>query len=198
MQAQENRPDLAEARALAAREHERVREVRSQGLPAISLASSIGRTWFGSDTSTSPFSASILFGWPVFTGFRNTYDVRAAQRNAEAADTQVRSVMDQINLQVWTSYYALQTAAQRMKTARDLLSSAQQSADVAAGRYKEGVGSILDLLTAEAALQSARAQEVQSRTDWFLSIAQLAHDTGQLYAPSAATATPNSAPKGTQ
>ena len=34
--------------------------------------------------------------------------------------------------------------------------------------------------SAESALESARAQEVQARTDWFLSVAQLAHDTGSL------------------
>ncbi|MEO8217575.1 MAG: TolC family protein [Acidobacteriota bacterium] len=179
--AQENRPDLASARALAARASQRVTEVRAQGLPKISVATSMGKTYFGSGSSTSPFSTSLLFGWPIFTGFRNTYDIRAAERGAEAAAEQVHAVRDQVNLQVWSSYYSLQTAAQRMTTARDLLASATQSAEVAAGRYREGVGSILDLLTAEAALQSARAQEVQSRTDWFLSVAQLAHDTGQLY-----------------
>ena len=54
------------------------------------------------------------------------------------------------------------------------------AADVARSRYKSGVGSILDLLTAEAALETARAQEVQSRADWFLAMAQLAHDVGTL------------------
>ena len=48
------------------------------------------------------------------------------------------------------------------------------------GRYRAGIGSILDLLTAESALENARAEEVQARADWFLSVAQLAHDTGTL------------------
>jgi outer membrane protein TolC len=55
-----------------------------------------------------------------------------------------------------------------------------QSADVAAGRYKAGVGSIIDLLTAQSALADARAQEVQARSLWFLAMAQLAHATGAL------------------
>ena len=54
------------------------------------------------------------------------------------------------------------------------------SANVAAERYRAGVGNIIDLLTAEAALETARAQEVQARADWFVSVAQLAHDTGSL------------------
>ena len=45
------------------------------------------------------------------------------------------------------------------------------------------MGSILDVLTSETALASARAQETQARTDWFLTMAQLAHDTGTLWGP---------------
>jgi len=177
------RPDLAAARANAQAAQARVQEVRSQGLPSISLSSTFGRTYFRPNAGvafTTPYTASILFRWPLFTGWRNTYDVRQAQFEAQIAAEDVRGIEQQVDLQVWTSYYSLQTATHRLTTARDLLASAQQSADVAANRYRAGVGSILDLLTAEAALETARAQEVQSRADWFLAVAQLAHDTGTL------------------
>jgi len=82
--------------------------------------------------------------------------------------------------QVFVSYYALQTAEQRVATADDLLASAQQSVQVAAGRYREGVGSIIDLLTAQTALANARAQQVQSRWQWYTALAQLARDAGVL------------------
>jgi outer membrane protein TolC len=42
------------------------------------------------------------------------------------------------------------------------------------------VGSIIDLLTAQTALANARAQQVQSRWEWYTSLAQLARDTGVL------------------
>ena len=72
------------------------------------------------------------------------------------------------------------TGAAAEAYSRDLLASAQESANVAAERYRAGVGNIIDLLTAEAALEVARAQEVQARADWFVAVAQLAHDTGTL------------------
>ena len=118
--------------------------------------------------------------FPVFTGFRNTYDIRAAQVETQLAAENARNVEQQVGLQVWSSYYALQTAMQRVATSRDLLRDARESVDVASGRYRAGIGNILDLLTAQAALENARAEEVQARTDWFLSVAQLAHDTGTL------------------
>ena len=96
------------------------------------------------------------------------------------AREQAQTLEDQVLLQVWTSYYNLKTSAAQVKTAQDLLASASQSQEVAAGRYKSGVGTILDLLTAQTAYASARAQEAQARANWFLSVAQLAHDTGSL------------------
>ena len=176
-----NRPDLNAARAGVLAAEARVREVRAQGLPSVSLSSSIGRTSPGLSTSGSVgYSAGVFFRWPLFTGFRNTYDVRRAQFAAESQRENARRVEQSVGLDVWTGYYALQTATQRLNTVRDLLKSAQESVDVASGRYRAGVGSVIDLLTAEAALENARAEEVRARTDWFLSIARLAHDTGTL------------------
>ena len=104
-----------------------------------------------------------------------------AEAEAEASRAQLTSLEQQVIFQVWSSYYNQKTATQRVQTSRDLLQSAQQSFEVVSARYKAGVGSILDVLTAESALASARAQETQARTDWFLSMAQLAHDTGTLW-----------------
>ena len=103
-------------------------------------------------------------------------DVALAQADAETLE-------QQIILQVWTSYQAVKTAEKRVGSAQDLLAAAQQSAEVAQGRYKAGVGSILDLLTAQSALANARAQDVQARATWLVAIASLAHDTGTLGVP---------------
>jgi outer membrane protein TolC len=81
---------------------------------------------------------------------------------------------------VFTAYYNLQTATERVRTAADLLASATESESVARGRYREGVGSIVDLLIAQSALADARAQDAQARWQWHSSLAQLAHDVGIL------------------
>ena len=86
---------------------------------------------------------------------------------------------------VWTNWYDVKTAAQRMETSKDLLESATESEQVALGRYKEGVGSLLDLLTAQSALASARAQEIAARADWLVAAARLSHSTGGLTGPEA-------------
>src|SRR3989454_3720085 len=127
----------------------------------------------------------MLSGWlgfqiPLFSGWSQIYDVRAATAAARAADERRRGLEQQVIYQVFNSYYALRTATQRVRTSADLLASATQSEQVALGRYRAGAGSLLDLLTAQAALADARAQSIQARFSWYVALAALAHDAGIL------------------
>jgi outer membrane protein len=181
--ARTQRPDLVAARALVDKADAHVQAVRSDGLPTLSLSASANRTYY-SPALTSNYrdvwSASVLFDFPLFTGFANSYNLKRAKADAAVARAQADTLDQEVVLEVWTSYYNFQTATQLVRTSRDLLASAEQSERVALGRYKEGVGTILDLLTAQAALASARAQEIQARAGWFVAMAQLTHDTGTI------------------
>ena len=177
------RPDLAASRFDALAAQSKVRSVQSEGLPKLSTAGTLGKTFLwrpGPDPVSSQYSALLLLRIPLFTGFDVAYRTQKAKEEAEAAGATSERVEDQVILDVWSSYYAMKTATQRVHTTRDLLASAKQSADVQDGRYKAGVGSILDLLTTQASLAAARAEEVQARSLWFLAMAQLAHATGAL------------------
>ena len=182
--AQALRPDLAAARAEAEQAKAHVRNVRADALPSIHATGSLGRVYLHSPADEqNTYSASLLLQWPLFAGFSHYFDVRRAQADAERARARLAGMEQAVGLQVWTSYYALKTAEQRLRTSADLLQSATENHDVAAGRYQAGVGTILDLLTAQAALENARAVLVMARADWYLAVAQLAHDTGTLAPP---------------
>ena len=177
----QNRPDLAAARAQAEAAYSQVRIARSNIFPSLNLSGNGARTYTSPSTFAGPsYSVTLGLQIPIFNGFSRQYDLAAAQAQAEAVAAAAEQVRQNVVTQVFLSYYALQTAQRRAVTADDLLASAQQSVDVAAGRYREGVGDILDLLAAQTALANARAQRVQSRWQWYTSLAQLAHDAGVL------------------
>jgi outer membrane protein TolC len=183
-QAELQRPELAQARAAALQAQAHVQTVRSAGLPNLSLSGTAGRTYLidSSSSYADAYNLTVLLRIPLFTGMRDTYALRQAEEVVQAAQAQAESTRNQIGFQVWQSWQTVQTAAQQMATGRALLQNAQASSEVAAGRYRAGVGSILDVTTAQAALASARAQEVQARAGWLLATATLAHDTGALLA----------------
>jgi len=176
------RPDLAESRAEANALAAQIRVARSAGYPALTLSatSSFPRTIQGSATSGRNSSLVLGVQVPIFNGFAREYDVRAARNDYEAALARYESTVQRITVEVFTAYAALQTSTQRVSASVDLLTSAQQSADVAQGRYREGVGTIVDVLLARTALATARAENIQARWEWRTALAQLAHDIGSL------------------
>ena len=182
-EARERRPELkaAEAQVKAAQAH--IDYTRASGLPNLSLGT--GPTWqetrsSGSDISTHGNSLGLTLTIPIFSGFDTTYKVRSAQAKAETASAQREALRLQVALDVWSAYQNLSTATQTIRSTADLLASAEQSERVALGRYKAGVGNILDLLNAQSALAAARLQRIQAMLDWQVSRASLAKAVGTL------------------
>lgn len=178
-----NRPELASARAEAAAAQSQIRVARSAMLPNLALTAA-GASNGSNVSGYSGQTYSLNFGVqiPVFSGFSKQYGQQAAAEQYRAAIAAAVATKQQVVQQVFTAYYTLRTSTDRVRTSRDLLASATQSETVASERYREGVGSIVDLLIAQSALASARAQAVDARWQWRSSLAQLAHDVGVLNA----------------
>src|SRR6266550_4162411 len=180
------RPDLAAQRAQVEQARARVSVVRSQALPSLSVGGTGSQTYFVQHPGTltppagNSYNATLTLAFPLFSGWSQIYNVKAATAAAEAAARRAQGFEQQVVYQVFNAYYGLRTATQQVRTSRDLLASATESEHVALGRYKAGAGSLLDLLTAQAALASARAQAIQARLSWNTALAQLAHDVGIL------------------
>ncbi|MCX6570449.1 MAG: TolC family protein [Candidatus Aminicenantes bacterium] len=183
--AEVRRPDIAASRALVLVAEAGIRQARATLFPAFSLSGNIGRIYYKDNSVSNPFYAiSVSVNLPFLFGLQE-YQVLAAKAQAEAARDRMAELGRGIELQVWVSYYGLKTAEQKIRTARDLLESANASYDVALGRYKEGVGTILDLLAAQTVLQNGRVQLVEAKSDWLLALVQFTHDTGALEPPAA-------------
>ena len=177
----EGRPDLAAARSVAEAASAGIGEARANLLPSLNFTATGGRTYATTiPNGANSYNLSLGLTIPLFNGFSRQYDLRAAQYQAEAARARSETIRQQVVFQVFSAYYALQTSTRRVATAEDLVASARQSSEVALARYKAGVGSVLDLLAAQSALAGARAQHVDARLAWSVSLAQLAHDAGVL------------------
>lgn len=181
------RPDLAQVRAQAEALAAQIRVARSAGYPSLTLnwnggtqSNISGFQSFGGVGSNRFSALELGLQIPIFNGFSRQYDVRAARANYEAGLARVQTMREQITVQVFTSYVALRTARERVVAATELLASAQLSAGGAAGRYREGVGLVTDVILTRSSLVNARAEFIQARWEWQTALAQLAHDVGSL------------------
>lgn len=189
------RPDLASAREAWLSAQANVKETKGSWLPKLSLTGVANRNYYDPPvfaSKTDTWSLGLVLRVPIWNGLRNKYEVAKAREEEARAAAQARSVEQTVVDDVWSSWYELQTSVQRIDTTKDLLASATESEQVALGRYKEGVGSLLDLLTAQGALARARAQEISARADWLVSAARLLYSTGSLTGPDAVRPSPAS------
>ncbi|HEX3927932.1 MAG TPA: TolC family protein [Gemmatimonadales bacterium] len=188
------RPDLAAVRATADQLRAEAREARAQQYPTLALSGSGGTTYIANVTGGHPsYNVGISLNVPLFDGLGWQYAARAAALSADAESARVQSLEREVALEVFQSYQELRTATERVAASNDLFTSASANADAARGRYREGVGSLLELLTAEQALADARSQRIAARVTWDSSLVQLAHDVGSL-APTGAPGLPLAPP----
>lgn len=173
------RPELKAAEAEYRAAEAGIDYARASGLPTLSLGA--GPRWENiGGVSANASAIGLTLDLPLFSGFNTTYNVRAAQARSDVAAARRDNVRQQVALEVWEAWQSLNTATQTLRTSADLLASAEHSERVALGRYKAGVGNILDVLNAQSALANARLQRVQAALDWHVSRATLARALGAL------------------
>ena len=175
------RPDLAAARANVQAARERARSTRAERYPSLAAVGQGGRTFIAPNGGADYFySLGLGLTVPVFNGFTWEYNTRAARDFADAEAARAERLARDVSTQVFTAYHTLGTAVERARTSDELREAAEASAEAARARYKEGVGSIIELLAAENALADARAQQISARLAWYAAVVDLAHASARL------------------
>ena len=179
-EAMRRRPDLRAAAAQARAALAGVDSARATGRPSLSLGAKAGETSTNRLPDANSATLGLTLSIPLYAGFDTTYKIRAAEAQADARQAQQERVRLQVTLDVWNGYQTLTTAAQTIRATADLIDSAEQSQRAALGRYKAGVGNIIDLLNAQSALASAAQQRAQALYSWNTARIALAQAMGTL------------------
>jgi outer membrane protein TolC len=177
--ATESRPDMAAAESRVRAARSAVTAAESAGMPTVELNLQAQRQYY---TDGRQFAHGNLIGFnvriPLFDGWRDEYTVRRAEAQVKQAEAARDLLYTQTELDVWQAYYDLQTASSGIAATAALVQGATQSASVAAARYQLGVGTLLDLLTAQADETNALVQQIQSQLDWYTALARLNFSLG--------------------
>jgi outer membrane protein len=189
-EARNARPDLLAAKAQEQAAAANLEAIRGRGMPSISLSANTGHTQVVGIAGSSQFSAGLSLDIPIFSGFGDRAAVHQAEVQLDSARATSEDLRSQVELEVWQAYQNLRTAAATLGSSAAQLKSAQQANDVSTARYKGGLDSILDLLSAQTTLANARVQQVQARLDWAAAQAALGHAVGGLQVSSSTTESP--------
>lgn len=179
-QARLQRPDLMASEAQLKASLAKIEIAKADSKPTVSLNLSNTR----SDDSNAAFSSNSAIGInvsiPLFAGYKPSYLIRSAEATAELIASQRDQLKLQVSLDVWTAYQNLKTANESITASNILVLSAEESSRVALGRYKEGVGNIIDTLNAQNAFANAKQQKIQSVLNWNIARTTLAQSIGVL------------------
>jgi len=177
--ARSRRPELRAAEATLLAREAGVRSAEADGRPRLSAFFDARRQDGGALAATSS-GLGVSLTIPLFTGYRSTYQIAAAQTQAELAAVERDSVGNQVALEVWRAYHRLQSETEADGRSADLVESAAAAEKLALGRYQAGLGILLDVLTAQANLAQARQTQLQTRLGLRVARAELAQAMGEL------------------
>lgn len=181
-EAQRQRPDLQALRAAAASARAEAERARAARWPSLSLAANTGRSFFLEDERdpATSYSVGVNLSVPLFDGGRLAAEARAAGRDAERLQAVMETQRSQVAREVTDAYHDVRTAQDQREGIAVQFASAEESARAAEARYTAGVGSLLELLTAQAALARARQAQAQADADWLAAFSRLNHALGRL------------------
>jgi len=128
----------------------------------------------------SEWSLGLGITLPLFEGFNREYTVRRARSDLAKSVAEHEKLLRGVELEVWTAYSRLIEADQAIEAARALVDSAEESARVTEGQYKNGTASIIELTDTQTARTTANVRLVQARLDWYTAVARLERAIGRI------------------
>jgi outer membrane protein len=175
------RPELERLRLQVSGLARAVSATRGSYLPQLTL--SIGPSWAGMDLGslTPNLTAMIAVGYPAagMSPLLVHGQTREAEGNLVGARAQQRATVDAVRSETVTAQAALAAARDELRFASRLVEAAARQRGLAEGRYKTGIGNVIELYDALLTDVSARGQLVQARLDLATARARLRHALGE-------------------
>lgn len=178
-------PKVLSAEAEVKAAEAQIDAIKAQGRPTISLFATDDRSntpiqEVSSQEIISTRTVGLQISIPLFEGFSREYKIHEARAELEEKEAELNNVEQQVALETWTSFNDLKTQMSSLDATVSLSQSARESYDVAYGRYKAGVGSLLELLNAQSNLANADQQHVLALTRYHTACLRLGASLGRL------------------
>ena len=184
--AQKKRPDLLKATANKDAAWHRRNSAFLKNLPSISAtgtldmhANSVGGL-VEHVHGRAGGSVGVSISMPIFAGFANMYNARAAVANYDNAVETERAINNNAMMDVFTAYQNYKTAKTVLEQTNTLLKSATENERVTSGMYKVGRSTMLDWQQAQSDLIDARNQNNAAKYDLYVKRAAVALAIGDI------------------
>lgn len=175
-----NRPDLRQQEATAAGQNAALQLAQHQA--GLTVTGDYVLTYQASnDIGARGVNSQLLLtgSYPLFDAGNARGAVRIAQAQRDTALNQREQVRQQIRLDVEQAYDTRSTNLQAAGLAQAAVTAAQVNYDAVVAARQEGIGTVLDITTAQATLTQAQNQYVTAVYNFYIADAQLQRALGR-------------------
>ncbi len=189
-QALARRPELLGSRDRVQAAEEALKAAKALHYGNVTAIGTLAYTWWSRQDFSpagNPTNPGAQLGWygagatsafPLYTGGRISGQVEEAAARTGEVQADARAIANDIALQVVKAYLGRLTAAHQIAVAAQRAATAREALALARDRYKIGLGSILDVMTATTDLLAAEEGLADARYEYRTSEVALAYATG--------------------
>ncbi|MBN2088508.1 TolC family protein [candidate division KSB1 bacterium] len=174
----QNRPELDRIDNQIKAQHANIRFARSDYFPTLSVD---GNYNYAGETISELSSSSYIgmsLSFPLFSGFSRPARVQQENLALHSLIQQQESLRQQIALEVWNAYLQVKEAIERIVNSRIFYENALENRNIAEGEYREGVGSMLDVIDAQTALVNSEQTLIEALADHKIALAAMVRAVG--------------------
>jgi outer membrane protein len=180
-EAVQNRPELKNLRLQESAAERFTKAEHALFFPSIGVIGTAGFVPTGYETVPNRYGAiGMNISIPILNGGLFRARQTQAEMKAKAAAENVNDLQNRVVRDVRVAYLNATTAYDRMALTKQLLQQAQLSLDLAQTRYDLGLGSIVELSTAQLNLTSATIADTSARYDYQSQRVLVDYQTGVL------------------
>jgi outer membrane protein len=175
-EAMSHRPDLKRSEASLDSTRKSVRLAKIEAGP--SLTSSLTGAYTAHPNAGVDRIIAVSVTYPLFDAGAARARVREAKAGVTGAEAELELSRQAIAADVESAYLTREEARQQITAAQSALDAARENYNSATQSQKEGVGTILDVITAENSLVTAETNAVQAIYDFYTADARLKRAIG--------------------
>jgi len=165
------RPDIVASRLMAEAAADRIQAARADFYPNVNLSAFVGAQSLGLDllgkSGSSTGQAGLALSLPIFEGGRLRGAYRGARADYDAAVATYNGTLTRALNEVADVATSSRALSLRLTPMEDSAAAARRAWEVTSNRYRGGLATYLEVLTAEDAMIAAQRAEANLRTRAF-------------------------------
>lgn len=179
----EHRPDmLASQAALQASQYARA-QAKIRRRPVVDVTGQYVQGYTDWQARDPSWNISLGLSLPLFDGYATRADETAATASLVRSEADLQGLTNQVGLDIENALVEVERTRERMGATAISVAAAEARLAAAEGKYQQGVGILLEIIDARAAVTSARANQVTARYDYQIGLVGLQRAMGTLPVP---------------